>query len=136
MNVSAVKRNALAVFAVLLMALVLCSCHNEYELVQGKWGSFTTERTESFDGKYYALQRKLESNVKVTVYSSASDAEVFSFVPARARDFYGICWESDSYNIWVQSGDTGVFRYQFQNGEWAKTESAERPADIVSKYDD
>lgn len=130
------RKIAFAVFALMLISSILCACLNGSDLVQGKWGSFTTARTESYDGKYYALQTKIESNVKVTVYSSASDTEVFSFVPARARDFYGVCWESDSYSIWVQSGDIGVFCYRFDNEKWVKNESAERPADIVSKYDD
>ena len=71
----------------------------------------------------------------ITVYRSETNAEVFSFAPARASDFWGVCWESKSYNIWIQSGDVGILCYQFDDETWTLNENAERPADIISKYD-
>ncbi len=102
---------------------------------KNSWGSFTSRKTESYDGKYYATQTKYEKAIKVTVYEKETDKEVYSFTPARSMDFWGICWESDSYNIWIQSGDIGVYCYKYTDNKWELDKQAERPADIISKYD-
>ena len=122
------KRIIAGLLFVLLIVLALPACQSSEN-----WGSFSSERTESYDHKYYAEQKVVDSNVVVTVYNSETNAEVFSFTPARASDFWGICWESDSYNIWIQSGDIGILCYQFDNESWTLNENAERPADIISK---
>ena len=104
------------------------------------WGSFSAGRTESYDGKFYALQTREEVEgipcIVVTVYETETEIPVFSFVPARAKDFWGICWERDSYRIWIQSADVGVRCYREENGYWIPDETAKRPDDIKSKYDD
>lgn len=104
------------------------------------YGSFTPDKTYSYDEVFYAVQEVEKDNdiryIKVCIYEADTDALVYSFYPARARDFWGICWESDSYNIWTQSGDIGVFCYRYDNRRWMIDETAVRPADIVSVYDD
>lgn len=47
----------------------------------------------------------------------------------------GICWENDTYNIWTQSADIGIYCYKYENGQWERDESAIRPKYIISKYD-
>lgn len=102
--------------------------------------SFTTGTADSYDGKYYAIQETVENMgtdyIEVSIYNAENDEFVFSFTPARAGDFHGICWESDTYNIWIQSADVGVLCYKYDNMQWNLDESAERPEDIISKYDD
>lgn len=105
-----------------------------------KWGSFTPDKTYSYDNAYYALQTvenpdDFVREVKVSIYSTDTDEPVADFYAARASDFWGICWESDSYNIWTQSGDTGLACYAYQDGEWVLDREAVRPDDIISKYD-
>ena len=73
---------------------------------------------------------------KVCIYETGTEEKVFEFYTERARDFWGICWESDTYNIWIQSGDTGVYCYRYEDERWIRDDSAERPEDIHSKYDD
>ena len=124
------KLKTFALFLVFVV-LVVSACRAD----NINYGSFTSERTESYDRKYFADQTVSDSSVTVTVYDHETKNEVFSFAPARSRDFWGICWESDSYNIWVQSGDIGVVCYQYDNGTWILNEEAQRPAEIVSKYD-
>ena len=115
------------------------------------WGSFTPYKAYSYDNKYYAVQTVEDmdmgpewsvkdmgpawSVVVVSVYATETDQFVADFSPARSRDFWGICWESDSYNIWTQSADIGVYCYAYQDGQWIRDENAVRPEDIVSKYD-
>lgn len=105
-----------------------------------QWGSFTAEKTYSYDGKFYALQTVGESNgtrfITVTVYDSDTDSAAGEFCPARARDFWGICWENDTYNIWTQSADIGIYCYRYDGEGWVRDESAVRPSYIVSKYDE
>ncbi len=109
------------------------------------WNSFTADKTYSYDEKFYAVQEVEEDYLpgadtpsyytKVSIYEAETDIPVFSFCPARARDFWGICWENDTYNIWTQSGDIGVYCYKYEDMQWKRDESAKRPSYIISKYD-
>lgn len=105
------------------------------------WGSFTPDKTYSYDRKYYAVHKadKKKINgfkyIKVSVFDSETEECIFSFWPARAWDFWGICWESDTYNIWIQSSDIGTYCYKYMNDRWEIDLSAERPPDILSRYD-
>lgn len=105
------------------------------------WGSFTPDKTYSYDRKYYAVHEadKKKINgfkyIKVSVFDSETEECIFSFWPARAWDFWGICWESDTYNIWIQSSDIGTYCYKYMNDRWEIDLSAERPPDILSRYD-
>ena len=132
-----------AAFFIFTMGALLSACSRAADETPADWGSFTPDKTYSYDEKYYALQTVVEDDpeasaryIKVTVYLSDTDEAVAEFNPARARDFWGICWESDTYNIWTQSADIGIFCYAYQDGEWVRDEDAERPSDIISKYDD
>lgn len=102
--------------------------------------SFTPEDTYSYDGKLVAHQKVEkgvdERNIIVEIKDSQTGELVGSFSPARAWDFWGICWENDSYNIWTQSGDIGVYCWRYQDGVWECDFShPERPEYIISKYD-
>ena len=109
------------------------------------YGSFTAEKTYSYDGQYYALQT-VENNqkagtlgageIKVTVYLAGTDEPISSFVPARALDFWGICWEKDSYVIWTQSADIGIYGYEYRDGQWVLDEGLTQPEYIISRWDD
>ncbi|MBQ6846661.1 MAG: hypothetical protein IJO61_05970 [Oscillospiraceae bacterium] len=106
---------------------------NEY------WGSFTAEKTYSFDNAFYALQttvkREDASYIVVDIYRSENDEKIYSFSPARASDFWGICWENETYNIWIQSSDIGIYCYEYRKNSWILNKSAVRPKEIISKYD-
>ncbi len=127
--------------AILILLIFLLSGCAQNTAKEQKWGSFTSEDIYSYDKKYVAEQTITEENktqvryVKVSIIDTDNKKEVFSFIPARAGDFWGICWESDSYNIWIQSGDIGVICYKCEDEIWVQDESAIRPDDIVSKYD-
>ncbi|MCM1039798.1 MAG: hypothetical protein NC434_10790 [Ruminococcus sp.] len=106
------------------------------------WGSFTADKTYSYDEKYYAVQKVGDDiygdgvqYIQVSIYEAETNTLVDSFYPARAWDFWGICWENDTYNIWTQSADIGIYCYKCEDMKWEKDESAERPAYIISKYD-
>lgn len=127
----------------LLLVFVICGCgkNDEIDIKENASDSFTMEKTYSYDDKFYAICEVTQDNemttehITVVVYDK-EDQEVDSFAVARKRDFGGICWESDTYNIWVQSGDVGVICYREEDGVWHRDENAKRPEDIVSKYDD
>ena len=116
--------------------MLFCGCSNRASVAE--WGNFTSEKTFSYDGKYYALHKTTEMEdttyINVEIYT-ADGVPVASFQPARASDFWGICWEKDTYNIWIQSGDMGTLCYSYDHGEWSRNGSAIRPDYIVSKYD-
>ncbi len=108
------------------------------------WGSYTAEKTWSFDRRYYALQtveraeggsRGSSGMIVVTVYNAETNAPAAEFRPARSMDFWGICWERDSYNIWAQSGDIGDYCWEYRDGTWERNVSLSRPDYIISRYD-
>lgn len=131
------------VFAIMILACaivgLLSACSDVTGDTAESWGSFTADKTYSYDEKYYATQSVDETQepqmMKVTVCLADDDKAVAEFEPARARDFWGICWEKDTYNIWVQSGDIGTLCYAYHDGVWTLDGSVERPAYIISKYD-
>lgn len=127
------------VFFTCVVISILAACSGAGDRGGENWGSFTADKAYSYDGKYYATQSVVESEetqmVKVTVCLTDTDEVISEFEPARARDFWGICWEEDTYNIWIQSGDTGTLCYAHHDGVWTLDESAERPSYVISKYD-
>lgn len=122
---------------VLAVLLLMCGCRSVDEVNNG--GSFTAKKTYSYDQAYYAIQEVDDAGgsrlVRVLIYA-ADGTLVHSFSPARALDFWGICWERDTYNIWVQSGDTGLSCYAYADGRWTEDPAAVCPQYIQSKYDD
>lgn len=138
------KNRKTTIFLAICMCslLLLSGCadrSSEAENTGELWGSFTAEKTYSYDEKYYAVQEAEYSEgvhiIKVCIYETGTDQPVSFFYPARAGDFWGICWENDSYNIWTQSADIGVYCYKYEDMQWKRDESAQRPEYIISKYD-
>lgn len=136
--------NKWRIFAMAILVCVgvgcLSACSGGGENNTNDWGSFTADKTYSYDEKYYASQSVVEGAearmIRVAVCLTDTDEVVAEFEPARARDFWGVCWEKDTYNIWAQSGDIGTLCYAYQDDEtWVLDERAERPSYIISKYD-
>lgn len=148
-GIEAVVAVVLAVILIVIMLFLLCKhmflTGSRIDLSQEEeWGSFTPDDVESFDGKLVAKQvveRRSFSDddtlsmnyVRVDVFDNESGELVDSFYVARARDFWGICWEKDSYNIWTQSLDVGIYCYRYEDGTWRRDEKMERPEYIVSR---
>ncbi len=99
------------------------------------YGSFTMEKSRSYDGEYFAKCFDSDKgNKKIKIFSMTGE-EVAKFIPCRARDFWGYCWANDSYDIWIQSGDIGVVCYSKDGDEWVLNEDAVKPDYIISRYD-
>ena len=115
----------------------MCSCSviTSSTAPDTHYGSFTIEKTSSYDGKYYAFMTQHDEMIVVNI-CSGDDNKVFKFEPCRKSDFWGICWENDSYNLWVQSGDLGIICYTMSDDVWSLDDTAVRPDYIKSKYDD
>ena len=132
----AVMRKLLSILLCLIMVFALSSCSVfSFETAPGtEYGSFTIVKTSSYDGKYYAYMTQHDQMIVVNIYSE-DDTEVFTFEPCRKSDFWGICWENDNYNLWVQSGDLGLICYTMSDEVWSIDDSAVRPDYIISKWD-
>ena len=130
------RHRVVGIFPILILLLALCftGCKPTSEKAEF-WGSYTSEKTYSYDHQYYAVQTVENAAVTVTIYSTATNEEIDEFSPARARDFWGICWEKDTYNLWTQSADTGNACYEYQNGKWIRNDDAVEPSYIISRYD-
>ena len=141
------KKTALVCLVIPILLLTLSACTFDTNKgsssgTQDFWGSYTAEKTYSCDRKYYALQtvEQLENNslrmVKVTVCLTENDEPAAEFMTARAWDFWGICWERDSYNIWVQSGDMEVPCFEYRDGTWQKNpDMMTPPSYIIGRWD-
>ena len=95
---------------------------------------------ESYDGKYVAKQKVERLGdvryIRVYVYEKETGELAGDFWVERAWDFWGICWENDSYNIWTQSADVGIYCYRYEDGEWRRDSiNMERPEYIVSRWE-
>lgn len=132
----------ISIFGIILFLCILfllSRCTNE--TTSESWGSFTSNLTYSYDEKYYAVQEVDDTlgqgirYIKVCIYETETNTLISYFYPARARDFWGICWENDTYNIWTQSADIGIYCYKYEDMQWERDESAIRPEYIISKYD-
>ena len=103
---------------------------------QSFWGSYTAEKTYSYDHKYSATQSVENGMIKVSVFLVSSGELIDTFTPARSMDFWGICWERDTYNIWTQSADIGIYCFAFRDGKWERNEDTEAPSYIISRWDE
>lgn len=109
--------------------------------VLDSWGSFTNKDVYSSDGKYLATHESVRlegynvSMIQVSIFDAATGEKLSSFVPARAFDFKGVCWEDGAHNLWIQSADIGTHCYSPVDGQWQLNEDAVRPESIKSKYD-
>lgn len=107
------------------------------DAVQDKWekfGSFTVERAFSYDKAYFTTFVDAGDSVMIMI-EDKNHVPVCSFTPCRESDFWGVCWENDNYNLWIQSGDIGVVCYSKNGEKWVLNSEAVRPDYIVSKYD-
>jgi len=90
----------------------------------------------SYDHRYYAIQTFVDQAMDVSVFETDTDKKIDSFSPARSSDFWGICWENDTYNIWTQSADIGTYCFEFKDGKWIRNESIKEPDYIISRYNE
>lgn len=117
-------------------SLLMGSCsHGENVETKENFGSFYIGICQSYDFKYESTPVFKDDMVGISV-TDADGTEVYYFEPVRKFDFYGVCWEKDNYNIWIQSGDVGILCYAYNNGEWKLDKDAVRPDYIISKYDE
>ena len=132
-----VMKKVVCLFLALTVLLTFVSCSNrEIKVNPQEWGSFSPNKTTNYDNKYYALQTVNDNDyIVVTIYETETDEEVYSFSPARAYDFWGICWENDTYNIWIQSSDIGDYCYKYDNDTWILDEEAEMPDYIITRHE-
>ena len=136
-------KRLMLVFLMLMILLFTTACSGIIAHVtatetprQRFWGSYTAEKTYSYDHKYYAIQNVEDSVIKVSTFLVSSGELIDAFIPARSMDFWGICWERDTYNIWIQSADIGTYCYAYRDGKWGRDETMEAPSYIISRWDE
>ena len=110
------------------------------EEIFSEYGSFTYLNCCSFDGRFIALQsvEKRESDQSEYVYVYIADAESsevrYVFRAERAFDFWGICWDRDSYDLWLQSADVGIYVMRYADGSWTRNFEAQQPDWLVTRW--
>lgn len=97
-----------------------------------RYGSFTIDFTSSYDEKYTVHIIRAGDNR--TVQIQAPDIKDTTMIGSFAKkDFYGVCWDKDSYDIWVQLKKEGIICYRFDDGEWEEDPEAEVPDYIIPR---
>ena len=135
-------RKILGVLLCCFIILGVSGCSSQQSSEHEYWGSFTNRPVISSDGLFRAEHAATKQEgynvavIQVKVYDHNTNELLDSFIPARAFDFWGICWEDGTHRIWIQSADIGIHCYELQNGHWVLNEDIERPYTIVSKWDE
>ncbi len=124
------------IIALLLLVVVLFAGCGGPQVVED-YGSFTMDKTFSYDDEYYAdiTRFKNDEGVKVTVvdiFQASNDDIKASIVIDTEDEFWGFCWEENSHNIWIQTSK-GISCYQKVDFEWKLDENAVKPDYIVEK---
>lgn len=130
------KKTHIFNFIFLFIFLILLYNWGESLPVYRIYGSFEiTDKLYSYDEKYYACQGIIENEVVILIFDSSTKNVVETFHPCRSRDFYGMCWENDSYDLWIDSHDIGILCFEENDLEWVHNPDAEQPDYIVSRRD-
>ena len=101
------------------------------------YGSFNVEEAKSYDGKFTAKVLIGSGMVTVQIIDNETDSIVSSFKPCGKGQFYGICWENDSYRLWVQTDTSRFICYSIKESrwDWQMEEGARKPEYIKGRYD-
>ena len=117
------------VSVVLLMIFLFSGCGLSSR--EENLGVLTTKKSYSYDKKYYAVMDYApvngEETAIVDVYLTIDDSRVNAVKVARSSDFKGYCWEKDSHNIWVQSGDAGLTCFVLNGKKWTADNTVGKP---------
>lgn len=85
--------------------------------------------SDSYDGKYSVSLTAENKEVLITVLSGTD--EVFVFSAGNESEFRGICWDKNSYDLWLQYQDGGLICYKMADETWEAANGAEKPEYIV-----
>lgn len=85
--------------------------------------------SDSYDGKYTVCLTSEDKEVLITVLSGAD--EVFVFSAGNESEFRGICWDKNSYDLWLQYKDGDLICYHMSDETWKVAHGAEKPDYIV-----
>ena len=104
---------------------------------QTMYGSFNVEEAKSYDNRFTAKCLIGSGMVTVQIIDNEKDSIVSSFKPCGKGDFYGVCWENDSYNIWVQAEGARFICYSMKDSrwDWEIKEKARKPDYIKGRHE-
>ena len=116
---------------IVLLMITGCNSKNtaldEVQITKEQAEMFTTDMTASFDSKYFTIMGASVEDDKtlavVNIFSEMGDS-VYSFTAGNIDNFFGVCWEKDTYNLWILTSDNGAMCYKHENGEWSFDETA------------
>ena len=104
---------------------------------QAMYGSFNVEEAKSYDGKFTAKCLIGSGIVTVQIIDNETDSIVSSFKPCGKGSFYGVCWENDKYNLWVQTDTSYLICYSMKESrwDWEINKNARKPDYIKGRYE-
>ena len=112
----------------MLVAIVLSfGTNNTADNEQAKNSVFKTETIYSADGRLRVDIDATEMMVRLDIADAESGELLYSFSPVRRWDFWGICFEADTYNLWIKSGDVGILCYEYDGETWNYNPDAVMP---------
>ena len=77
------------------------------------------------------------SDPTVQIIDNETDSIVSSFKPCGKGSFYGVCWENDKYNLWVQTDTSYLICYSMKESrwDWEINKNARKPDYIKGRYE-
>lgn len=85
--------------------------------------------SDSYDGKYSVSLSSGQEEAIITVMSG--NDEVFVFSAGEYSTFWGICWDKNSYDLWLQYKGGDLVCYHMADETWEVDKRAEKPDYIV-----
>lgn len=110
---------------IVLLMITGCNSKNtasdEVQITKEQAEMFTTDMTASFDSKYFAIMGASVEDDKtlavVNIFSEMGDS-VYSFTAGNIDNFFGVCWEKDTYNLWILTSDNDAVCYKYADNKW------------------
>ncbi len=85
--------------------------------------------SDSYDGRYTAVVSSEDKKVMITVMSGSDEIAVFS--PGDESEWRGVCWDKNSYDLWMQYQGGVLVCYSMTDNGWEEDPGAEKPDYIV-----
>ena len=85
--------------------------------------------SDSYDGKYSIDLTVEDKMVSITIMSGSD--EVFVIPAGKESEFRGVCWDKNSYDLWLQYKDGDLICYHMADETWEVDTGAEKPDYII-----
>ena len=130
-------RKALTAALCLCLLLAGCARAEDTRMYCSASGSFTGGECASWDGKYIArpYAGKGDGTVSIEILEAETGIIAARVKTGHSPELFGICWDREGYDVYVQSADADVGVLRFKDGAWREETAAWVPDCILTSRD-